>query len=174
MQRVACFFVSSLSPSLFSLSQSYNPALFGPGCRRLDKAASKALTRASVPSALAAWASNGGAATPASVFGGSSGAAAQLRQLAAWFGRQTEFAFYSASVLIVYDGGAGVGVEAAGGGHAPASLPCDPRPCVYLCDFAHTFAVTGARDTNFEAGLTSLVSVLDGVAAADAVADALG
>ena len=167
----------SLSPSLpSSLPQSYNPTL-GPGCRRLDKAASKALTRASVPAALAAWARNGGAATPASVFGGPAGAAAQLRELGAWFARQTEFAFYSASVLIVYDGGAGVGEAAAGGGHASASTPpsaSDPCPCVYLCDFAHTFAGTGARDTNFEAGLASLVSVLDGVAAADAVADALG
>lgn len=154
-------------PPLFPPPQSYRapPAAY----RRLDKAAAKRVSAHTVRRELGAWAANGGAATPATVFGGAAGAAAQLRALAAWAASQTAFAFYSASVLIVYEGAAGLeGEEEGEGGDGPA-------PAVRLCDFAHTYCpCPPALDSNFAAGLTSLIAALDAVAAGDAVADALG
>lgn len=44
--------------------------------------------------------------TPKDIYGGPQGAIAQLAGLTAWFAQQTEFCFYSSSVLIIYEGAA--------------------------------------------------------------------
>lgn len=44
--------------------------------------------------------------TPKDIYGGPRGAIAQLAGLTAWFAQQTEFCFYSSSVLIIYEGAA--------------------------------------------------------------------
>ena len=59
---------------------------------------------------------------------------------------QREFLFYSASVLLVYEGDAATAVEA--------------RVAVRLIDFAHTFPSPGARDENCLQGLESLRGAL--------------
>lgn len=59
---------------------------------------------------------------------------------------QREFLFYSASVLIVYEGDAG----AAGEAHVS----------VRLIDFAHAFPSCGARDENCLEGVESLRGAL--------------
>ena len=125
---------------------------------------------------------------PADVYGGPAGVVAQLRSLEAWFRRQREFQFYSASVLILYEGDA-TGSE-------------DAYVRVRLVDFAHTFRVGGetredgggdadagagaggepggepvgdggaALDDNFRAGLGSLITRLTAVSRFD-IADTL-
>lgn len=43
---------------------------------------------------------------PADVYGGPAGAVAQLRALEAWFDVQRDYAFYSSSLLLIYEGDA--------------------------------------------------------------------
>lgn len=57
-----------------------------------------------LPAAPAAAAERG--LRPMDVYGGVHGAAAQLAGLESWFAWQREFAFYSSSVLIMYEGDA--------------------------------------------------------------------
>ena len=59
---------------------------------------------------------------------------------------QREFLFYSASVLLIYEG------DAAAAGQAKVS--------VRLIDFAHTFPSCGARDENCLEGMESLRGAL--------------
>ena len=89
---------------------------------------------------------------PSDVYGGASGAIAQLESLLSWFESQTDFHFYSASVLILYEG------DAQGAD--------DANVRVRLVDFAHTFStdresgdeyVVSGKDENFTNGLKSLV-----------------
>lgn len=67
------------------------------------------------------------------MYSGPQGAVAQLRTLESWFRTQREFHFYSASILILYEGDAQ--------GHADANVR------VRFVDFAHTFHVGGAEAT---------------------------
>jgi hypothetical protein len=120
------------------------------------------------------------------VYGGPTGAVAQLRSLLSWFHVQQEFHFYSASVLLLYEGDATDAAEA--------------NVRVRLVDFAHTFptwqpgreghknarpeksphplSVGGvplplaSLDANFAEGLSALLMRLGGLSRMD-VADTL-
>lgn len=96
-----------------------------------------------------------GGLRPVDVYGGPDGAVAQLQSLREWFDRQKEYFFYSSSVLIMYEGAAECAEEA--------------DVAIRLVDFAHTFPSEGRRDTNFIAGLSSLIDRLDGVMRTDAM-----
>ncbi|XP_042491237.1 inositol polyphosphate multikinase beta-like [Macadamia integrifolia] len=78
------------------------------------------------------------------VYGGSTGILAQLLELKAWFEDQTDFHFYSCSVLMMYE------KEAA----------LEGRTCsaeIKLVDFAHVVEGKGVIDHNFLGGLCSLI-----------------
>ena len=139
------------------------------GYWRAGKAWCNALTPEGAAAALVAfaWGGAGGGGgggrslSPATVYGGPRGAAAQLRRLLAWASAQREYQFYSSSVLLVYEGDP-----------APSRPP--PPPAVRAVDFAHAFRVppvggrgVGGPDDNYAAGLASLVAALDRAAAAD-------
>lgn len=98
------------------------------------------------------------------IYGGPTGAVAQLNELLSWFQHQNEFHFYSASVLIMYEGNAQNAKEA--------------NVRVRFVDFAHTFPTwspmssfcadmlsSNHLDANFEADLADDQSVptLEGV-----------
>lgn len=89
------------------------------------------------------------------VYGGPNGVISHLKSLREWFDRQKEYFFYSSSVLIMYEGAAECVEEA--------------DVAIRLVDFAHTFPSEGRRDTNFIAGLSSLIDQLDGVMRQDAM-----
>ena len=97
------------------------------------------------------------------MYGGRAGAVAQLEALEAWFASQREFAFYSSSLLILYEGDA----EGAAGAAVR----------VRLVDFAHTFLAeeggAGERDDNFLSGLKAITSRLLAVCALDTSAGLL-
>jgi len=63
----------------------------------------------------------------------------RLRTILAWFDLQRDYAFYSSSILFVYD----------------ATLPakCDAR----MIDFTHVFDARAAPDENYRFGLANLV-----------------
>ena len=100
------------------------------------------LTPASVGEALKRFASNGRGLNAENVYGGPQGALAQLQELESWFRQQTEFHFYSSSVLLIYEG--------------QAKSPEEARVQVKLIDFAHTHQEMGGQDNNFLSGLQSL------------------
>lgn len=76
-----------------------------------------------------------------------SGILAQLLELKSWFEDQTDFHFYSCSVLMIYDAES----EMNGG---------NPRSTVKLIDFAHVFEGNGVIDHNFLGGLCSLIKYI--------------
>ena len=108
------------------------------------------LTPPLVAGLLGRFPQNGTGLCAADVYGGPRGALAQLRALEAWFESQTDFHFFSASVLILYEGA--------------AKRAEDAHVQVKLVDFAHTYWGVGKRDDNFLGGIRAL---------ADALADAL-
>ena len=89
---------------------------------------------------------NGTGLYAVNVYGGPRGALAQLRELEEWFESQTEFHFFSASVLILYEGA--------------AKRAEDAHVQVKLVDFAHTYWGVGARDDNFLGGIRALRGAL--------------
>ena len=149
----------------------------------------RALTPATAPGALAAFAGGGGGTTsPAALFGGPAGLAAAVGRLATWAAGQTDVALHSASVLLLYEG------------DPAAAARAGPRPAVRLIDFAHSFitsgggggggpaadgpgaappspplppaatphpALVGVPDANLAAGLAALAAALEAVAAAE-------
>lgn len=84
---------------------------------------------------------------PSDVYGGSTGAVAQLQSLLSWFEIQEDFHFYSASILILYEG--------------DAEGSSDANVRVRLVDFAHTFSTEDAlvigKDKNFTRGLKAVM-----------------
>ncbi|GMG99311.1 hypothetical protein Nepgr_001151 [Nepenthes gracilis] len=82
-----------------------------------------------------------------SIYGGSSGILAQLRELKSWFEDQTILQFYSCSILMFYDK-----ESLLNGG--------DPRGAVKLVDFAHVVESKGSIDHNFLGGLCSLIKFI--------------
>ncbi|XP_020591379.1 inositol polyphosphate multikinase beta-like [Phalaenopsis equestris] len=85
------------------------------------------------------------------VYGGSEGVLAQLRELKAWFEDQTLFQFYSASILVAYDGGGSEDDRGPG------------RARVRLVDFAHVLEGNGVIDHNFLGGLCSLIKFISDI-----------
>lgn len=80
-------------------------------------------------------------------YNGLSGILRQLLELKSWFEDQTDFHFYSCSLLLIYDGES----EENGG---------NPQPMVKLIDFAHVFEGHGVIDHNFLGGLCSLIKFI--------------
>ena len=95
-----------------------------------------------VASLLGRFPQNGTGLCAVDVYGGPRGALAQLRELEEWFESQTEFHFFSASVLILYEGA--------------AKRAEDAHVQVKLVDFAHTYWDVGAHDDNFLGGIRAL------------------
>ncbi|KAK1259362.1 Inositol polyphosphate multikinase beta [Acorus gramineus] len=81
------------------------------------------------------------------VYGGADGILARLLELKAWFEEQTEYHFYSCSVLMGFER------EAAEKGR-------EGRVMVRLVDFAHVLDGGGLIDHNFLGGLCSLIKFL--------------
>lgn len=121
------------------------------GYWRASKRWCKTLPEVLVDKALASFAHNEHGLRPSDVYFGALGVYTQLQDLEAWFEHQIEYHFYSASLLILYEGDAANSAQA--------------RVRVRLVDFAHTFAATHdgsavVRDDNFLSGLRSLMSRL--------------
>ncbi|XP_057534180.1 inositol polyphosphate multikinase beta-like [Amaranthus tricolor] len=81
------------------------------------------------------------------VYGGLSGILRQLKELKSWFETQTDYHFYSCSILLIYDGES----ETKGG---------NPQSTIKLIDFAHVFDGDGVIDHNFLGGLCSLIKFI--------------
>lgn len=81
------------------------------------------------------------------VYGGLSGVLPQLLELKSWFEDQTEFHFYSCSILIIYD-------------KELATKGGNPGASVKLIDFAHVVEGNGVIDHNFLGGLCSLIKCI--------------
>lgn len=82
----------------------------------------------------------------------------ELRAMAKVFEHQQYYHFYSASVLLLYEGA--------------AKCAADARPAVSLIDFAHTFpadAHDGGPDLNFLAGLKGLITTIEAVISTEGV-----
>jgi 1D-myo-inositol-tetrakisphosphate 5-kinase/inositol-polyphosphate multikinase len=134
------------------------------GYWRASKRWCKTLPEVLVDKALASFAHNEHGLRPFDVYFGTLGVFAQLQELESWFERQVDFHFYSASLLILYEGDAANSAQA--------------RVRVRLVDFAHTFPAThygspGVRDDNFLSGLRSLMSRLLTVCNGDVMRDGL-
>lgn len=134
------------------------------GYWRASKRWCKTLPEVLVDKALASFAHNEHGLRPSDVYLGALGVSAQLQELESWFERQFEFHFYSASLLVLYEGDAANSAQA--------------RVRVRLVDFAHTFPAThygspGVRDDNFLSGLRSLMSRLLTVCKGDVMGDGL-
>ncbi|KNA04979.1 hypothetical protein SOVF_194640 [Spinacia oleracea] len=71
----------------------------------------------------------------------------QLLELKSWFEDQTDFHFYSCSILLIYDGES----ENKGG---------NPHSMIKLIDFAHVFSGNDVIDHNFLGGLCSLIKFI--------------
>eukprot|EP00887_Chlorella_sp_A99_P006763 scaffold3.g6763.t1 len=136
------------------------------GYWRASKRWCKTLPEALVDKALLSFAHNERGLRPRDVYGGPRGAAAQLQGLEAWFAWQRGFAFYSSSLLIMYEGDA-AGQE-------------DAHVKVRMVDFAHTFQrrlppggaprghPPGRRDANFLRGLRAIIARLTAVSRLEA------
>lgn len=116
---------------------------------RASKRWCKTMSQSQVRDALVCFADNEAGLNAASVYGGCFGALSQLRELESWFRHQSDFLFYSSSVLILYEG--------------DATCVEDSNVRVRLVDFAHTFTSDGKRDENFVGGLSSLMDWLEDV-----------
>jgi len=81
------------------------------------------------------------------IYCGQGGLQQQLESLEQWAGEQKHFHFYSASVLILYEG--------------DATCPEDINVNVKIIDFAHTMEACGKKDKNFVSGLASFRANLD-------------
>mmetsp|Transcript_14695 Transcript_14695/g.44358 ORF Transcript_14695/g.44358 Transcript_14695/m.44358 type:complete len:789 (+) Transcript_14695:333-2699(+) len=119
------------------------------GFWRASKRWCKGMSEDAVTKALLRFANNEAGLTPKDIYGGPQGAIAQLAGLTAWFAQQTEFCFYSSSVLIIYEGA--------------ATRTEDAHVSIRLVDFAHTFPSGGKPDGNFTAGARALLGALSGV-----------
>ena len=81
---------------------------------------------------------------------GPSGLLRKIESLGEWCERQRSFQFYSASLLILYEG--------------CATTSEDLKLELKLIDFAHALGANGEKDDNFISGLSSLGKVLKDVA----------
>lgn len=129
--------------------QTYNAE--SGGYWRATKEWCKELNVSSVKSCLGQFFSHPSASLNAkSICSGPAGLLRRVEDLEKWCERQRHFHFYSASLLIIYEGGAATAEE----------LKVDLK----LIDFAHALRANGKRDHNFISGLTSLRRVLREVA----------
>lgn len=135
------------------------------GFWRASKQWCKTLTEASVDTALESFVHNEGGLRPVDVYGGPHGVLRQLEQLEQWASHQTEFRFFSSSVLILYEGGCSL--EAEGDEERGDEVAANLNVSVRLVDFAHTFvhelndlndmdSMRFERDENFLKGLRGL------------------
>eukprot|EP00884_Botryococcus_braunii_P001371 jgi/Botrbrau1/11234/Bobra.0038s0006.1 len=112
---------------------------------RADKEWCKQLSGGAVLDALRSFAgSRGSQSALADVYGPPTGVLPHLQTLWDWFQVQEQFAFVSASLLILYEG-------------EPGRLL---SPKVRFIDFAHTFCDQGQVDHNFASGLTAFIRTL--------------
>eukprot|EP00890_Picochlorum_soloecismus_P000422 jgi/Picsp_1/1380/NSC_04859-R1_inositol polyphosphate multikinase alpha len=122
------------------------------GYWRASKRWCKTLPEPLVDQALESFAHNENGLKPIDVYGGPDGVVKQLELLEEWFELQTEFKFFSSSILILYEG------DATGSSGTNVS--------VRLVDFAHTFCNSQGHeeksllDENFLGGLSALRSRL--------------
>jgi len=121
------------------------------GYWRASKKWCKTITEETIDCALESFVHNQNGLTPYDVFGGAQGVIHQLSLLEDWFSLQTEFRFFSSSILILYEGN--------------ASSSADANVSLRMVDFAHTFHVPGGleRDENYLEGLKSLKARLLGI-----------
>lgn len=114
------------------------------GYWRASKNWCKTITESTIDCALESFVHNENGLTPMDVFGGTDGVIHQLSLLEDWFALQTEFHFFSSSLLILYEGN--------------ASCSVDAKASVRMVDFAHTFHDPCGleRDENYLEGLKSL------------------
>lgn len=121
------------------------------GYWRASKKWCKTITESTVDCALESFVHNQNGLTPSDVFGGAEGVIHQLSLLEDWFSLQTEFQFFSSSLLILYEGNAGDWSGA--------------NVSVRMVDFAHTFHLQCGvqRDENYLEGLRSLKARLLGI-----------
>lgn len=121
------------------------------GYWRASKTWCKTITEDTIDCALESFVHNQNGLTPMDVFGGAEGVIHQLSLLEDWFSLQTEFRFFSSSLLILYEG--------------KASSSLDANVSVRMVDFAHTFRVSDElqRDENYLEGLKSLKTRLLGI-----------
>lgn len=116
------------------------------GYWRASKRWCKTLSRATIDRALESFVHNGNGLNPMDVFGGPGGVIHQLSLLEEWFAHQTEFRFYSSSILILYEG--------------DAKSSSETNVSIRMVDFAHAFSMkkeefTLERDENYLEGLKS-------------------
>lgn len=126
------------------------------GYWRASKRWCKTLPVGLVDKALLSFAHNEHGLRASDVYLAPGGAVDQLRALGNWFENQKEFAFYSSSVLLLYEGDA---LQAA-----------DAKVRVRLVDFAHTLirqAGNHQHDYNFLGGLRSLTQRLSDISRGD-------
>ena len=123
------------------------------GYWRASKRWCKTLPEPLVDQALTSFVHNENGLRPVDVYGGTNGVVHQLSLLEEWFRLQTEFKFFSSSVLILYEGN--------------ASSESQTNVKVRLVDFAHTFREPeqalkeeSGIDTNFVEGIGALKSRL--------------
>jgi hypothetical protein len=122
------------------------------GYWRASKKWCKTITSSTVDCALESFVHNENGLRPADVYGGTKGVLHQLSLLEDWFMFQSEFRFFSSSILILYEGKATSAAEA--------------NVTIRMVDFAHTFQHVGnsndvpTRDENYLEGLKSFKSKL--------------
>jgi hypothetical protein len=121
------------------------------GYWRASKKWCKTITENTIDRALESFVHNQNGLTPIDIFGGPEGVIHQLSLLEDWFSFQTEFRFFSSSILILYEG--------------KASSSSDANVSLRMIDFAHTFHVPGGlqKDENYLEGLKSLKTRLLGI-----------
>lgn len=121
------------------------------GYWRASKKWCKTITEDTIDRAFESFVHNQNGLTPIDIFGGPEGVIHQLSLLEEWFSFQTEFRFFSSSILILYEGN--------------ASSSSDANVSLRMVDFAHTFHVPGGlqRDENYLEGLKSLKARLLGI-----------
>lgn len=88
------------------------------------------------------------------VYGGPHGILSQLLELKAWFEDQTDYHFYSCSILMMYEN------------ELASQENSSPGATIKLIDFAHVADAGGAIDHNFLGGLCSLIKFVSDILAA--------
>lgn len=115
------------------------------GYWRASKRWCKTLSKSTIDRALESFVHNENGLKPMDVYGGPGGVIHQMSLLEEWFAYQTEFCFYSSSILILYEG------DAKSSSEANISLR--------MVDFAHAFSTKNeeqmGRDENYLEGLKS-------------------
>eukprot|EP00250_Pteridium_aquilinum_P016667 c23231_g1_i1 orf=382-1224(+) len=121
-------------------------------CKMLDVDATKTLLKQFVSSNPTDDV-NPDLAYASAVYGCSGGIINQLSELRSWFAMQTNYHFFSSSILLMYESDC-----------TSLSSQENMCGCVKLVDFAHVLTGQGAVDDNFLKGLNSLIDILSEIA----------